>query len=158
VHFVSAPGSEARGDDDAAIARLNARHLAAYLCIHTTAGTGWTFVLQKVKRKAGRAGAVSGYAVQDGIPSFVPISGGWMVFADRVTAGITRYNSSVSATGSMGISSLTSFHQITVPLASGAIGLDREWTRTPVATTVSGDGETTIVECSGVPKVPKVFE
>jgi imidazolonepropionase-like amidohydrolase len=36
VHFVAAPGSQARGDDDAAIDALNHRHLAAYVAAGVT--------------------------------------------------------------------------------------------------------------------------
>jgi imidazolonepropionase-like amidohydrolase len=36
VHFVAAPGSEARSDDDDAIAALNAKHLAAYVACGVT--------------------------------------------------------------------------------------------------------------------------
>src|SRR5262245_65464679 len=61
-------------------------------CVHTTARSGWTFVLKNASLKPGSAGAVSGFALSDaGVAS--PTSGGCVTGADLLILGVTLCDS-----------------------------------------------------------------
>jgi hypothetical protein len=134
----------------AAIVATAGASAAKDLCVHTTAGIGYTFVLKKAATKAGAFGTVSGYAVPDGFTDlFIPISASFFAFEPGIGIGITRYAMSVSPNTGAGGSYQTAFHNIDD-------NNDRAWEMT-------SDGDVTIhpvaaiefVDCATVPVPPR---
>jgi hypothetical protein len=121
------------------------------LCVHTTAGGGWTFVLKKASTRHGATGAVNGFALSDSDGGVViPISGTYLAAYGALAVGITRFGISIVTNGASGSSFETTFHQI--DLAVGATGDDRSWTRNFDGTTTSNAlGTSSIVACPALP-------
>ena len=124
------------------------------LCVHTTSDGGWTFVLKKASTRHGSAGAIAGFAIQDGVPgTVVPISGTYLAAYGAFAAGITRFGIAINTNSSNGSSFETTFHQIRFTL--GAEGDDRAWTRNfDGSTTNETLGTSAIVDCSTAPLAP----
>ncbi len=131
--------------------------MAKTVCIHSAAGSGWTFVLQNVSLRPGASGAASGYAIRDdGLVT--PMSGGYVMFRDTLLAGITRYFVARNVvTGEGGSTSQSTFHQIAVSPQYGN-GTDASWAGQPSAGLTAASGAATIVDCRTVPTLPRTAD
>ena len=120
------------------------------LCIHTTQGGGYTFVLKKASAKPGAYGTTSGYAVPDFATGFfVPVSASFLATGPGLGLGITRYAVSVSANSGAGGSYSTVFHNIDDDN-------DRAWEMNSNGTiTIHPVANVTIVDCKNVPVPPR---
>lgn len=129
---------------------------AKTVCIHSTAGPGWTFVLRDASLRPGSSGAASGYAIRDdGLAT--PMSGGFVVFPNTILAGITQYFTGLNVNnGGGGTTSVTSFHQLSARTDGGA-GSDWAWTGEPGIGLTATSGNARIVDCGTVPAIPKAF-
>lgn len=125
--------------------------LAKDLCIHTTAADNLIFVLKKASLKSGAHGSASGYAVTipPGSPLFVPISASFVSIAGGLSAGITRYSTSIGESGSAGSGYSTHFHNI-------AGDQDRSWSmNSNGVVTIHPIADVEIVDCKSVPRPPR---
>lgn len=131
---------------------------ATDLCVHTTALSGWTFVLKSQKTTSGAAGSVQGYAVSDG-GAAEPISGGYFVLpTHQLVLGLTRYGVAFTLSNFGGsIDFQTTFHQTYVILnaADPTTGIDSSWTREGTGAITQAGGATHLVDCKTVAKIPK---